>query len=220
MSVAICGIEYQTHGDIERDVTEIFENQGYSFVGVPLSELSPDYTFQPLPFFDHDFDWSSKVIGVIPPNVNVDSSDPHIRSKSENLLKRCFKLSQYVGVNTVMMELSGERNQNLARLCLYQLQDSGGKPIWFRIKISDKTSWQNWNTFFTLFPENQNKIAAVLELSSCLPSLRELDRWIGDVVLALSLDTSLFVPNKECSQLADLKHTNASAKQYLLYGIG
>merc|ERR1719204_2509451 len=60
--------------------------------------------------YNYSFEWGTKVIGVVPDNVNVDSSDIEVCSKSVTLLKKTLKLACYVGVNTVMINLDNDKN--------------------------------------------------------------------------------------------------------------
>ena len=198
MGDPVCGVEYKSFSHIEKDHLEIFNNQKFAFVSVPLSQRNEKYEFQPLEIYNYNFEWGTKVIGVIPDNINVDSEDVEIRSKSVNLLKKTFKLASYVGVNTVMLNLENDRNANLARMCAYHLHESHGRPLWLRINVSKDSDcdWRKWNNFLTLLPENQNKIGLVLELSEEVPSDQDMMRWYSEVLLGLSISTSLFVANK------------------------
>ena len=198
MSDPVCGIEYKSFSHIEKDHLEIFDSQKFAFVSLPLSEKSKNYEFQPLEMYNYSFEWGTKVIGVVPDNVNVDSSDSEICSKSVNLLKKTFKLACYIGVNTVMINLENDKNTNLARLCAYHLHESHGRPLWFRIVVGDNADreWNKWNNFLSLLPENQNKIGLVLELKENVPSGQDMMRWYSEVLLGISISTKLFIANK------------------------
>ena len=199
MTDPVCGIEYETISEIEKDCYQVFNSQQFAFVALPLSENNEDLSFEPLEMYHYDFDWGNKVIGMIPDVINVDSSDCSIRKKSEILLKKNFKLACYTGVNTVMVNLKNQDNTNLARLCAYHLHDSHGKPMWFRITVDEKSenAWNTWNTFLSNLPENQNKVGVVLELGETAPTDLEMKRWQAEVLLGLSISTERFIPNKE-----------------------
>ena len=194
----ICGIEYKTTADIETDQHEIFKNQQFAFVALPLSDFNVEYTFKPLEMYNYQFEWGTKVIGVVPSNVNVDSPDPMCRTKSTLLLNKCLKLACYIGTNTVMMSLDNDSNTNLARIVSYHLHDSHGKPMWFRIAVKENSEqeWHRWNTFLSLLPSYQNKVAVVLELGDSVPSDEDMSRWYSEVVLGVSISTEHFISNK------------------------
>ena len=198
MSDPICGIEFKSFSQIDNDHLDIFNTQKFAFVTVPLSEKNKNYEFQPLEIYNYGFEWGSKVIGAVPDNVNVDSADSEVRSKSVNLLKKSLKLACYIGVNTVMFNLNNDQNTNLARLCAYHLHESHGRPMWFRLAVGSDSDheWNKWNNFLSLLPENQNKIGLVLELTEKVPSERDMMRWYSEVLLGISISTELFVSNK------------------------
>lgn len=198
MGDPVCGIEYKSFSHIEKDQLDVFTNQQFAFAAVPLSEKNSDLEFQPLEIYNYNFEWGTKVIGVVPENINVDSQDSDTQSKSVTLLKKTLKLACYIGVNTVMINLNNNRNLNLARLCSYQLHESLGRPMWFRVEASENSDddWNRWNNFLTLLPSNQSKVGLVLELSEVVPSEEDMKRWYSEVLLAISISTKLFVTNK------------------------
>ncbi|XP_063676407.1 protein arginine N-methyltransferase 5-like [Bolinopsis microptera] len=198
MSDPICGIEFKSISQIDNDHVDIFNTQKFAFVTVPLSEKNKNYEFQPLEIYNYGFEWGSKVIGAVPDNVNVDSADSEVRSKSVNLLKKSLKLACYIGVNTVMFNLNNDKNTNLARLCAYHLHESHGRPMWFRLAVGEDSDheWNKWNNFLSLLPESQNKVGLVLELTEKVPSERDMMRWYSEVLLGISISTELFVSNK------------------------
>ena len=161
MADPIIGIEYMRFKDIETDVELLFEDLHFGFAVIPLSELSEEGKFKPLPIYDYKFDWANKVLGVVPPSINVDSDDKVVRKNSEDWLEKNFKWAIYTNVSAIMIDLTQENNYNLVRLCAYHLRKCHGRSIWFRIKVdaeSDK-AWDTWNNVFSSLPENKNKVS-------------------------------------------------------------
>lgn len=191
------------------DVDRVFDEQRYAFIALPLSEIDEDFHYEPLKMHKYDFDWCNKILGVIPDRINVDSDDQKVRTSSQKVLEKNFKLAMYIGVTAVMINLNNQNNSNLVRLCTYYLHNSHGRSIWVRLKVdgtSTEDPWKTWNKFLSSFPQFQNKIGLVLELGSALPSEEEIKRWRSEIVLAISLPTDVFVVNKDSFPVLRREH--------------
>jgi len=199
MADPIVGIEYQRFKDIETDVELLFEDLHFGFAVIPLSEISEEGKFKALPIHDYKFDWANKVLGVVPPSINVDSDDKVIRKNSEEWLEKNFKWAIFTNVSAIMIDLTSQNNYNLVRLCAYHLRKCHGRSIWFRIKVDAESdgAWDTWNNVFSSLPEYQNKVGVVLEIGDTIPSELEMKRWSAELVMAISIATDKFVTNKE-----------------------
>ena len=193
----ICGLEYETIDEIDADEEVILKQLGYNFTALPLAEISKDDQFCPIKMFKYDLSWNTKVLGVVPDCIDVDSKDEVKRKASELYMEKVFKLAIYTGVTAIMINLKNKNNTNLARLCAYHLFNSHGRSMWFRVKIDEDApeAWHRWNTFLSILPSCQNLCGCVLELGKTLPPSEQMKRWQGEIVSAISIPTSGFVSN-------------------------
>lgn len=154
-------------------------------------------------------EWGRLVVAELTRTINVDSDIDHIRLHNEALLEQELGFAYHLGVPAIQIYLKQRRNINLARILYEKILSWYTLSIWLTIpmvhpsnysKICEENekedSWDWWNDFRTLC-RFEKRIGLVLELPDVkhIPSTDIIDRWLGEPVKALIINTNLFVTN-------------------------
>ncbi|XP_044756461.1 protein arginine N-methyltransferase 5 [Coccinella septempunctata] len=154
-------------------------------------------------------DWGRLIVAELTRTINVDSDIEHVRLQNEALLEQELAFAYHLGVPAIQIHLQQARNTNLAKILYEKILSCCTLSIWLTIPMvhpsnyskvceehEKQDSWEWWNDFRTLCRYDK-RIGLVLELPDIMhiPSSDEIDRWLGEPVKALSINTSLFVRN-------------------------
>lgn len=134
---------------------------------------------------------SCKVIAKLP--QIEDCADYKLQKKLENQFNRELSILYNFNIKKFLIDFKLPFNHaNLAQVICKQLK----KPILFYFNIPVvENSWDSWNTFRNMAGYSLN-FGLVLCLTKYIPTQDEIDRWIGEPVHALSINTNIFILNK------------------------
>lgn len=142
-------------------------------------------------------------------NVNLDSEVPEVakRSKAEFLEELGF--ASHLGVPVVKFSLNKRDNIQLGRLINEKLCGGFTTSFWITLPMVHSSqhsplctneeredSWEWWHSF-RIACNYDKHVGLVLELPEAehMPSILEVDRWVGEPVKALVIPTTYFVTN-------------------------
>lgn len=165
---------------------------------------------------------------MLSPTIEVDSEVEHIRENSMRLLKQELGFASHLGVPAIMITLQHPENINLARILYNKILDNASYQIWIKIPLvhpsqysplCDETeqedSWEWWNNL-RRHCHYDKRLGLVLELppKGYVPSQKEMNRWVGEPVKALSIATSLFLTNQHKQPVLSQTH-QAIVQQFM-----
>lgn len=154
-------------------------------------------------------EWGRLIVAELSRTINVDSEIEHVRLKNEAILEQELGFAYHLGVPAIQVYLKQRRNTNLSRILYEKILSWCTLSIWLTIpmvhpskysKVCDdhekEDSWIWWNDFRSLC-RYEKRIGLVLELPDVryIPPSNEIDRWLGEPVKALLINTNLFVKN-------------------------
>ncbi|XP_040572050.1 protein arginine N-methyltransferase 5 [Lepeophtheirus salmonis] len=143
-------------------------------------------------------DWGSLFVGVLSRDVNLESRLRSVRRQAEERMTRELRYAAHLGLSAVFISLRKPHNTNLARiLCTFLLKTSA-MQVWIHIPFYDESTWAWWNDFRGSC-NHDRRVFLALELSTNDQEMSShiLNRWLGEPVKALILNTSLFLTNKK-----------------------
>ncbi|KAL3859783.1 hypothetical protein ACJMK2_009977 [Sinanodonta woodiana] len=174
-------------------------------------------------------DWNSLIVGKLSPWIDPDSKVEHVRKNSEAALKQELNYGSHLGLPAVLIQLRDANCVNLAG-CLYEhlltgyfqqqfwiqiplitLRDQAEKLVEGMPKVNSNSiqddTWEWWHTFRSLV-DNNKRIGVALELTSDLPDMSVLNRWLSEPVKAVIVSTCLFLTNKKGYPVLSKAHQN------------
>jgi len=177
-----------------------------------------NYGFTRSDFLLPSGDWSSLIMGLISRDLNLESAERTVRKAAEERFKTEMNYCVHLGLAAVMIPLERPNNTNLARFVYSYLVKGGASQIWMRVPLNPVQAkgpkaavppppglgppsepcgdtWRWWNTLRGS-ANTEKKLYVALSIDKEVPEPHVLDRWLGEPVKSLILNTNLFVPNK------------------------
>lgn len=180
-----------------------------SFACLPVSSLKLKSNIKPsdtsCTILDPSFSriWCHCVVAKISQPINLDSSVENTRLENQKSFLQDISWATFLNVYSIMFELPLQEDfVNLVRLLDNQIDTCQNSAVlvqfWVLLPVLNvkMDSWKKWTKFISSI-RNVNRIKVALELGSELPSNEELDRWLGEPVVALIIPTRIFVTNKK-----------------------
>ncbi|KAI9206931.1 PRMT5 arginine-N-methyltransferase-domain-containing protein [Polychytrium aggregatum] len=177
-------------------------------------------------------EWSSYIVGAHSSWVDLDSSDPVVRSNSEILLAQEAQWATHIGLAAVQLRLPvGDAMVNFGRTASHMLELLSFSTLWIRVPIDSQAnppaiddaksdladSWRKWNLVRSLC-DSDPKLGVALELPSDLPAQASLNRWFSEPVKCIVLPTSIFLINKKGYPVLPKSH-QMYIKQWMKYNV-
>ncbi|KAL3276952.1 hypothetical protein HHI36_012317 [Cryptolaemus montrouzieri] len=154
-------------------------------------------------------EWGRLIVAELTPSINVDSEIDHVHLQSKAQLLQELGFAYHLGVPAIQIHLKQRNNLNLARIIYQKILSSYTLSIWLTIPMvhlsrystlcgpdEKEDTWDWWNDF-RIHCRYEKRLGLVLELPDVkhIPSPCEIDRWLGEPVKALLINTSLFILN-------------------------
>lgn len=146
--------------------------------------------------------WCHCVVAKIP-LPNVDSEVESTRLENQKSFTQDISWATFLNVYCIMFELPLYGDVvNLVRLLDNQIDFYINSAVliqfWALVPIVNlKTDpWKKWTKFISSI-RNVNRIKLALEIGTELPSNEELDRWLGEPVAALIIQSKTFLTNRK-----------------------
>lgn len=147
-------------------------------------------------------DLINKVIAKLP---QVDCTECEQQKLMENQFNDNLSLLYNFSIKQFLIDLKLPNNFiNLARVICKYLDKT--ILFYFNINITED-SWDSWNTFRNMIGYSL-KISIVLTLTKYVPTDDVINRWIGEPVRALSINTDMFILNKKGYPVLSKEHEN------------
>jgi type II protein arginine methyltransferase len=121
-----CGLEYPIVPDLQGCLTEALRCS-YTFIVAPIvhprfrrqhtgqnSGNSGGFTRSDMVLAPQD--WTTRIVGKLSPYLNVDSVVPSVQQHHEDSLREELNYCRGLGLPAVILRMSGEKNNNLARI--------------------------------------------------------------------------------------------------------
>lgn len=219
------GFDFLTEANIKSCMDSLI-NWELSFACLPLSSLklktnskTSDMSDTVLnPSFSQS--WCHSVVAKISQPIDLDSPVENMRLESQNTFIKDIAWATFLNVYSVMFELPLQEDfANLVRLLDNQIDtyinSVVGIEFWVSISlVNDKVNlWKKWTKFISLV-RNINKIKVALEIGPELPTIEELDRWLGEPVAALIIPSRIFVSNKKGWPVLPKRHQEFVKKMF------
>ena len=149
--------------------------------------------------------WCSMIVGKVATwsddfQIDYDSKDPAIAGASCEILKKEMAYAAHSTLPAVLIDLPPKASPNLARIIISTLLKSMYLNVWIRVPLTlecdnqnpdNDTAWLLWNSLRTLC-QNHNRLGVVLEVTENLPCEKILNRWIGEPLKGVVINTELF----------------------------
>ncbi|XP_060844526.1 protein arginine N-methyltransferase 5-like [Rhopalosiphum padi] len=146
--------------------------------------------------------WCHCVVAKIS-QPNVDSEIESTRLENQKSFTQDISWATFLNVYSIMFELPLHGDVvNLVRLLDNQIDIYLNSAVliqfWALVPIVNlKTDpWKKWTKFISSI-RNVNRIKLALEIGTELPNDEELDRWLGEPVAALIIQSKTFLTNKK-----------------------
>lgn len=201
------GFDFATDIDVNTCMETIREWE-LTFASLPLSSLKLKtncVSDQPSSIMNPEFPeiWCHCIIAKISEHLDVDSLDDNTRLENQKSLVKDISWAMFLNVYSLMFDLPMDGNFiNLARLLDNQIDTYQNTTMliqfWMSVPIvnSENDPWTKWTKFISSV-RNISKMRLVLEVGSELPSNEELDRWLGEPVVGIIIQTDVFLRNKK-----------------------
>lgn len=137
-------------------------------------------------------------------NVDVDSEIQSVRDQGKAILTQELGFASHLSVPAILLSLTKPNNTHLARILYDKIVSGLCSAIWITVPMvhpheteEQIDTWNYWNSFRT-FCNYDKKLGVVLELPDVkhIPSLSQVERWIGEPVKALIIPSSFFILNQ------------------------
>lgn len=205
-----CGFDFSTAPDLVSCIQQL-TNWGYTYACIPLinTKLKPDSSNNVRTLNRSELvsradvilqgeTWNRIVI-KLSLDFDVDASDKNARESSAQLFKQEVSYASYLNVSAIMFNLPlTSCIPNLARLVNVSLHDNLFINFFVRVPMVSSNSvdtWKLWSAFSAACDYHKS-IYLALELSADLPDEQELNRWLGEPIKAVIMQTSIFLTNK------------------------
>lgn len=163
--------------------------------------------------------WCHCVVANIP-QPNVDSEIESTRLENQKSFTQDISWASFLNVYCIMFELPLHGDVvNLVRLLDNQIDIYINSAVliqfWALVPIVNlKTDpWKKWTKFISSI-RNVNRIKLALEIGPELPSDEELDRWLGEPVAALIIQSKIFMTNKKGYPVLSKPHQEFIKKMF------
>lgn len=164
--------------------------------------------------------WCHCIVAKISQPYNVDSEIESIRLENEKFFLQDISWASFLNVYCIMFELPLHGDiVNLVRLLDNQIDVYINSAVliqfWALVPIVNlKTDpWKKWTKFISSI-RNVNRIKLALEIGFNLPSGEELDRWLGEPVAALIIQSEIFMTNKKGYPVLPKAHQDFIKKMF------
>ncbi|XP_001945001.1 protein arginine N-methyltransferase 5 [Acyrthosiphon pisum] len=151
---------------------------------------------------------------------NVDSEIESTRLENQKSFTQDISWASFLNVYCIMFELPLHGDVvNLVRLLDNQIDIYINSAVliqfWALVPIVNlKTDpWKKWTKFISSI-RNVNRIKLALEIGPELPSDEELDRWLGEPVAALVIQSKIFMTNKKGYPVLSKPHQKFIKKMF------
>eukprot|EP01134_Creolimax_fragrantissima_P003505 CFRG3505T1 len=177
-------------------------------------------------------DVKTNVVGLVSPWINLHSHTQAVRESFELTMKRELMWAEHLGLPAVLLPsptptMDMSEQVNYARFINCHLAGQTSAQYWLRVPIrsedvhaskdtqididnedweSVERPWRIWNQFRSLC-DHSIKLNACLELTEDLPfSMNAVERWAGEPVKAIMIDTKLFMTNSKGYPVLSARH--------------
>jgi len=151
---------------------------------------------------------------------NVDSEIESTRLENQKSFTQDISWASFLNVYCIMFELPLHGDVvNLVRLLDNQIDIYINSAVliqfWALVPIVNlKTDpWKKWTKFISSI-RNVNRIKLALEIGPELPSDEELDRWLGEPVAAIIIQSKIFMTNKKGYPVLSKPHQEFIKKMF------
>eukprot|EP00899_Mesostigma_viride_P006648 jgi/Mesvir1/15985/Mv08291-RA.3 len=233
-----CGVEITFARDLQATLHESLIG-GFDYILLPLAhprnerrakESLPEGSPLPPPFARSDLllsssQWSSQVVGVLSPWIDLDSDCPHVRRDGESALKQELAWATHLSLQACVAPTPrGLDMVNYARHVSNFLMSGVSMQVWLRIPLvsgemlrAEGTDaedevfltrhpiirrpmyadpWEWWNMFRSIC-EHNSLLGVALDIPASLPAKSSWLRWLGEPVKVAILPTSVFLTNRK-----------------------
>jgi len=163
--------------------------------------------------------WCHCVVASIS-QPNVDSEIESTRLENQKSFTQDISWASFLNVYCIMFELPLHGDVvNLVRLLDNQIDIYINSAVliqfWALVPIVNlKTDpWKKWTKFISSI-RNVNRVKLALEIGPELPSDEELDRWLGEPVAALIIQSKIFMTNKKGYPVLSKPHQEFIKKMF------
>lgn len=166
--------------------------------------------------------WCHCVVAKIAQPKNLESSIENTRLENQTSFVRDISWASFLNVYSIMFELPlHEDFVNLVRLLDNQIDLYLNSAVliqfWALVPVfnAKTNTWKKWNKFISSI-RNVSRMKLALQIGPELPSNEELDRWLGEPVVAIVLSTNAFVMNKKGWPVLSKQHQEFIKKMFNL----
>lgn len=202
------GFDFLTDTNIKQCMDSVKEWE-LTFACLPMTSLKLKTNSKPLDLsttvMNHEFSqkWCHCIVAKTSQPINVDSPVEITRLENQKSFIDDISWANFLNVYSIMFELplQGEL-VNLVRLLDNQIDSYINSAVliqfWIMVPVlSPKVdTWQKWTSFISSV-RNVNRMKLALEIGPELPNVEELNRWLGEPVGALIINTRIFLTNKK-----------------------
>lgn len=174
-------------------------------------EEAVEYLYEPYVGSDlklNSDQWNSLIVGRVSPWIRMDAKNARLRELSEKAFMSELSWSSHVSLPAVLLpspcEQEGSQSVrmrvcNYARHLLAHVTKSGYTQMWVEFPWCSPEGgidqWDVWNSLRSLC-DYSSMISPALRLTADVPDTEELERWLGEPVKVVVLDTSIFLTNE------------------------
>lgn len=145
------------------------------------------------------------LIGSMAPWVELDSSDMHIRRRSETLVKQQVNWACHIGLTQVMFTApSAGPIANFSRVVNSSLDMMHYTQAIVRVSV-DEDGWNTWNKI-RMTSKHNPRLGVAIDVSFTLPETDEVNRWNAEPVKLVILSTKIFLKNSSGFPVLSKRH--------------
>lgn len=164
--------------------------------------------------------WSSYVVAKISSWLNFDSEVHRIQMNSRLAFKQELAWATHLSLTACLLPVVEWKCDNYAAVLLSTLLNSY-MPMWVEVPLVSKSvmlyevpanqltqaddPWENWNKLRTLCQHHTN-LHVALEITSNVPDVQAIDRWVAEPLSAVILPTDVFLTNQKGFPVLSKKH--------------
>jgi len=208
------------------------ESLGFDFIVAPLTDPSyrpnegnnrnSDGSLQPPMLPGHVLHTlssgaiSNQIVGVVSDWIDLDSADPSVRKMSANVMKRELEWASHLTTQACIVPYPEHLHSPNYAQCinLFVSDPSFAMTLWMHAPLCDDDSmidredpWEVWNSLRFLC-EHSRKLGIILELGETLPCRESTERWWGEPIRALLINTERFSKNERGYPILSNGHVN------------
>lgn len=170
--------------------------------------------------FEFAQNWCNCIVAKTSQPFDVDSPIESTRQENQKLFIQDISWATFLNVYSIMFELPLDGDfVNLVRLLDNHIDKYQNSAVFMQfwtlvpiIKLNTDP-WKKWTKFISSV-RNVNKLKLALEIGTELPSTGELDRWLGEPVGAIVINTKVFVTNKKGYPVLPKAHQDFIKKMF------